>query len=110
MLLCALVAFAAAQSTSSKYQPGTIVAVKDHADSNGSNNSIKRYDISIKVGDKMYVVLYTPPPGTYGVQYSAGQELLVSVGSDAITYNDLLGNSRSVPIVSRGPVPKKPAR
>ena len=104
-LMCTVVAAAWAQSSSSKYQPGTILAVKDHGDSTGSNNSTKRYDLSIRVGDTIYVVLYTPPPGTYGVQYSAGQELLVSVGSDAITYNDLLGKSRKVPILSRSRVP-----
>ena len=108
--MCAVVPSAAAQLTSSKYQPGTIMAVKDHVDSNGSHNSIKRYDISIKVGDTMYVVLYTPPPGTYGVQYAAGQDLLVSVGSNSITYNDLLGNSRKVPILSRSTMPKKTAQ
>jgi hypothetical protein len=101
VLICTVVASASAQSNSSKYQPGTIMAVKDHADSTGSNNSTKRYDISIRVGDTLYVVLYTPPPGTFGVQYSAGQELLVSVGGNEITYNDLLGKSRKVPILSR---------
>src|SRR5262245_27498396 len=104
-LMCAVVASAAAQSNSSKYQPGTIMAIKDHADSTGSNDSTKRYDISIRVGVTIYVVLYTPPPGTYGVQYSAGQELLVSVGSNEITYNDLLGKSRKVPILSRSTAP-----
>ena len=73
----------------------------------GPNDSTKRYDISIKVGNTVYVVLYTPPPGTYGFQYSAGQDMLVSVGNKTITYNDLLGNSRQVPIVSRSPVPAK---
>jgi hypothetical protein len=92
------------QSSSSKYQPGTIMLVKDHLD---PNDSTKRYDVSIKVGNTMYVVLYTPPPGTYGFQYSAGQDLLVSVGNKTITYNDLLGNSRKVPILSRSPAPAK---
>lgn len=86
------------------------MAVKDHLDPNNPNNPnnpTKRYDVSIKVGNTMYVVLYTPPPGTYGFQYSAGQDLLVSVGDKTITFNDLLGNSRKVPIVSRSPVPAK---
>jgi hypothetical protein len=106
-LMCAAAACVLGQSTSSKYQPGTIMAVKDHLD---PNDSTKRYDISIKVGNTMYVVLYTPPPGTYGFQYSAGQDLLVSVGNKTITYNDLLGNSRKVPIESRSPAPAKSAQ
>ena len=106
-LTCAVAASVLGQSTSSKYQPGTIMAVKDHLD---PNDSTKRYDVSIKVGNTMYVVLYTPPPGTYGFQFSAGQDLLVSVGDKTITYNDLLGNSRKVPIVSRSPAPAKSAQ
>ena len=103
-LMCIGAASVLGQSSSSKYQPGTIMAVKDHLD---PNDSTKRYDVSIKVGNTMYVVLYTPPPGTYGFQYSAGQDLLVSVGNKTIRFNDLLGNSREVPIVSRSPVPSK---
>ena len=103
-LMCAAAVSVLGQSRSSKYQPGTIMAVKDHID---PNDSTKRYDVSIKVGNTMYVVLYTPPPGTYGFQYSAGQDMLVSVGNKTITYNDLLGNSRTFPIVSRSPVPAK---
>ena len=106
MLLCAA-AICAAGQTSSKYQPGTIMAVTPHQTSEVSNSSVKTYDISLKVGNTMYVVLFTPPPGTVGVQYSAGQELLVSVGSSSITYNDMLGNSRNVPIVSRKSLPEK---
>jgi hypothetical protein len=41
------------------------------------------------------------------VQYRAGLSLLVLVGSKTITFNDILGNSRKVPILSRKPVPPK---
>jgi len=103
-LMCATSASVLGQSSSSKYQPGTIMAIKEHLD---PNDSTKRYDVSIKVGNTMYLVLYTPPPGTYGFQYSAGQDLLVSVGNKTITYNDLLGNSRKMPILSHSPAPAK---
>ncbi len=89
------------QSSASKYQPGTIMAVKPHQGATGEGSSVVRYDISVRVGDTVYVVLFTPPPGTYGVQYSAGRELLVLVESKTITFNDMLGNSRKVPILSR---------
>jgi hypothetical protein len=55
----------------------------------------------------VYVVLYTAPPGTYGVEYAAGDEMLVLVGSKTITYNDILGNSRKAPILSRRAVSEK---
>jgi hypothetical protein len=105
-LMCAVVASAVGQSTSSKYQPGLIMSVKEHPEPSGST-SPKRYDIALKVGNTIYSLLYTPPPGTYGFQYSAGQEMLVSVGPKTITYNDMLGRSRTVPIVSRSAAPEK---
>jgi hypothetical protein len=37
------------------------------------------------------------------VRYAAGRELLVLVGKQTLTYNDLLGQSYEVPIVSRKP-------
>jgi len=40
----------------------------------------------------------------------AGEELLVLVGSKTITYNDILGNSRKVPILSRKAVSEKRAQ
>jgi len=107
LLMCAVVASAVAQSTSSKYQPGLIMSVKEHPDPSGTSTSPKRYDIALKVGNTVYSLLYTPPPGTYGFQYSAGQEMLVSVGPKTITYNDMLGRSRTVPIVSRSAAPER---
>jgi hypothetical protein len=37
------------------------------------------------------------------VKYAAGRELLVLVGKKTITYNDMLGQSTDVPIVSQKP-------
>ena len=82
-----------------KYQPGTIVAVQ--AEQAQPNDSPAHYKITLKVSNTDFVVLFTPPPGTYGVQFAVGDELLVSVGSTTITFNDMLGNSREVPILSR---------
>jgi hypothetical protein len=110
-LLCAALAQANGQVSSSKYQPGyqpgTILSVKPHPATNGADSSTIRYDISLRVGNTVYVVLYTPPAGTYGVQYAAGDEMLVLVGSKTITYNDILGNSRKAPILSRKTVSDK---
>ncbi len=94
------------QSVKPAYQSGTIVAVKTHQATAAVDPSVTRYDISIKVRDTVYVVLYTPPPGTYGSQYVTGMDMLVLVGDKAITYNDMLGVSREVPIVSRTKAPE----
>jgi hypothetical protein len=55
------------------------------------------------VGDTIYVVLYTPPLGELPPKYARGHELLVLVGKNTITYNDMLGRSLQVPIESQRP-------
>jgi len=93
------------QSAKPTYQTATIVDVKAHQDSAASASSVSRYDISIQLKNEIYVVLYTPPPGTYGNQYMKGMDMLVLVGDKTITYNDMLGVSREVPILSRMKAP-----
>jgi hypothetical protein len=39
--------------------------------------------------------------GSGTVKYVAGRQLLVHVGKNTITYNDILGRSQEVPIVSQ---------
>lgn len=88
-----------------KYEVATITEVKPHQASGVSSASdVTSYDVSVKVGDTIYVVLYTPPLGEITVRYVAGRELLVSVGKNTITYNDILGQSFEVPIQSKRPV------
>jgi hypothetical protein len=53
------------------------------------------------VGDTIYVVLYTTPFGELPPKYAAGRDLLVFIGKDTITYNDILGRSLQVPIESQ---------
>jgi hypothetical protein len=100
------------QSTSN-YQVGTITEVKTHQDAGGATTGPASYDVSVKVGDTVYVVLYTPPLGEQTVKYVAGRELLVLVGKRTIRYNDILGQSFDVPIESQKsaakPKPAKPA-
>jgi hypothetical protein len=98
------------QSTS-KYQVGTITEVKIHQDAGGGATNAASYDVSLKVGDTIYVVLYTPPLGQETVKYAAGRDLLVFVGKRSIRYNDILGQSFDVPIESQKPAAKpKPAK
>ena|ERR1700727_3474148 len=90
--------------TPAKYVPGTITAVKTHQEKADASSSVTRYDISVKVGNTVYVVLYTPSPGTYGAQYSTGTDLLVLVGDKTITFNQVSGVSKAVPIISQSTV------
>ena len=90
----------------SKYEVATITDVKPHQAADNKPSDPVRYDVSVKVADTVYLVLYTDTLGTRTVKYAGGRELLVCVGKDAITYDDILGRSQQVPIISREPVTK----
>jgi hypothetical protein len=89
--------------SASKYQVGTITEVRTHQTAQVGASDAVSYDVSVKVGDTIYVVLYTPPLGEETVKYVAGRELLVLVGKSTIRYNDVLGRSCEVPIESQRP-------
>jgi hypothetical protein len=99
-LMCFTVFPAFGQSTT-KYQVGTITEVKVHHTAGSGASDRVSYDVSVKVGDTIYVVLYTPALGEETVKYAAGRDLLVLVGKNTITYNDILGQSHKVPIESQ---------
>ena len=91
----------------SKYEVATITGVKQHQTAGDKAASgPTQYEISSRVGDTIYVVLYTDTLGTSTVKYAAGRQLLVHVGKDTITYNDILGQSHEVPIISQQPATK----
>jgi hypothetical protein len=100
--LCLLTFPALCQSTS-KYQVAIITDVKPREVRGDSASDPARYDVSVKVGDTIYVVLYTQPLGELPAKYATGHELLVLVGKNTITYNDMLGRSLQVPIESQRP-------
>jgi hypothetical protein len=106
LLLVFLTMFPAFGQSTSKYQVGTITEVKAHQAAGSGAPDVASYDVSVKVGDTIYVVLYTPPLGEITVKYAAGRDLLVLVGKDKITYNDILGQSYDVPIESQKPAAK----
>ena len=98
--------FSAFSQSTSKYQVGTITEVKTHLTDASRASDAVSYDVSVKVGDTIYVVLYTPPLGEETVKYSAGRDLLVLVWKSTIRYNDILGQSFEVPIESQKPAAK----
>ena len=89
------------QEHHSKWRVGTIMAVAAH---NTDSSEVHKYDVSIKVGRTMYVVLYAPPDGTDKITHRAGLDLLVSVGAKTMAFNNLLGRKIEVPILSRKPM------
>ena len=100
--LCLLTLPAFCQSAS-KWHIAMITDVKPRQAAGDSASGPATYDVSVKVGDTMYVVLYTQPLGELPAKYVTGHELLVLVGKNTITYNDILGRSLQVPIESQRP-------
>jgi len=88
------------QSTA-HYQVAVIVDVKPHQIA--ADKDSPKYDVSLKIDGTVYVVLYTPPLGMATVKFARGRNLLVVVGEKTISYNDILGQSFEVPIISRRP-------
>ena len=103
VVVLSLLTFPALCQPASKYQVGLITDVKPRQAAAGGASDHASYDVSVKVGDTVYVVLYTQPLGELPAKYATGRELLVLVGTDTITYNDMLGRSLQVPIESQKP-------
>ena len=105
---------AAHGQSSSQYQSGLILEVKEHPGAEIPATEkmppIKRYDISVQVKDVVYVILFTPRPGMHGFQTLAGMDLLVRVQDKIMFFNDILGRSMSAPIISQHPAAPKPSQ
>jgi hypothetical protein len=86
-LVCTLLAvFPAFGQSSSKYQVATITEVKTHQAAGRGVSNAASYDVTVKVGDTIYVVLYTPPLGEETVKYADRARPARACGE---TYNSL---------------------
>ena len=103
ILVITAVLSALCQCQSSTYQPGTITAVTLHPNAPGEPD-IARYDVTLKVGNNIYVVLYSPPQGENAVEYAAGMEILVLVENNSIRFSKL-GTTGEAPIERREALP-----
>jgi hypothetical protein len=107
VLICAVVSVSALGQTSAPdYRRGTIVAVTAHHDVPGeSGRDVARYDVSVKVGNTVYVVLFTPLNGSNTVEYSTGLDMLFLVGDDTLTFNSMVSGKTEMPILRRETTP-----
>jgi hypothetical protein len=110
LLLCTAIAPAVCQTGSSKYEPGTILAVERHQAA-ASDNDTTRYDVTVRIGDAVYVVLFTPAYGSNTVEFSEGLELLFSVGKDTLTMATpgKREENTALPILRTTKLPPQPA-
>lgn len=107
-LLCLASIQVLGQTSSPKYQPGTITAVTVHQLTPGEQPSdVVKYDLAIRIGDTNYMVLYSPPNGAKTVEYAAGLDFLFLVGSETLTVNRGPSGSIELPILRREELPAK---
>ena len=105
LLVCSVTLPLFCQPPSPNPQVATIMAVNLHQKGaeNGSR-AVIQYDVSLRVDDAVYVVLFTPPNGSTTVEYSEGMNVVVQVGTQSIKFTKL-GRTSEVPIVRRESVP-----
>jgi len=108
LCLALLVRPSVCQTPSENYQRGTIVAVVHHAGAGDPKPGEAQYDVSVRVGDTVYVCLYSPPNGANLVEYSAGSDLLVSIKDTTLTFPSKLTGTTTVPIIRKEALPAKP--
>ena len=107
-LICMSALSILGQMRSSKYQPGTITAVTVHQSAPGEKSGdVTRYDVSVKVRNVVYVVLFTPLHGDNIVEHSPGFEMLFLVGDKTLKFNSKGGRSVEVPILRSETLPEE---
>ncbi len=105
LLVCLVTLPSFCQAPSPNPQVATITAVTLHP-KNAENGDppMAQYDLSLKVGDTVYLVLFTPASGSTAVKYSVGMNVVVQVGSESIKFTKL-GQTHEVPILRRESAP-----
>ena len=99
-LICISALSTLGQTRSSKYQPGTITAVTVHQSAPGEKSGdVTRYDVSVKVRNVVYVVLFTPLHGDNIVEHSPGFEMLFLVGDKTLKFHSKGSRTMEVPIL-----------
>jgi hypothetical protein len=88
-----------------KYQVCTVTAVKPQAGDQQSS----RYEISLKAGETIYVVIYAPP-NQAPMNYLVGHPIMCAVEKQSINFRDPMGRLTTLPILRQTPAsaPSKP--
>jgi hypothetical protein len=107
VFVCLITIPLSCQTPSSNPQVATITAVNVHQkDAENSVRAVTRYDVSLKIGNTVYVALFTPPSGVSVVEYAVGMNVVVMVGTNSITFTKL-GTTSEMPILGREDLPAK---
>jgi hypothetical protein len=82
-----------------------VTEVKAHQDTATQGSpQVQRYDVSIRAGKTIYVVLFTPANNSKTIEYAQGHEFVCLIKPKTIQCNDLLGRNVEAPIIQRKPV------
>jgi hypothetical protein len=92
------------------WQAGTVVQVKAHEGTSGDNGAAKQCDVSIQVGKKIYLTLYTLKKGDPDFKNYVGMSRMVLIEGDTLTLRDLLGRPHLLKIVSSKDAPEAKAK
>jgi hypothetical protein len=87
-------------ATDKTWQPGTVTQVKAHQVSSTEKDAAKQYDVSVQVGQKIYVTSYKMKDDEPDLQLYVGMARMVLIDGETLTFNDLLGHPHSMKIVS----------
>jgi hypothetical protein len=105
ILICICALASLGQTSSAKWQPGTITAVDVHQNAPGDVGDATRYDVSVKIRNVTYVVLYSPRSGDNSVEYYRGLETLFLPGSDTLSFNSKTSGTIKMPILRQETLP-----
>jgi hypothetical protein len=91
----------------SGWQQGIILSVKKHSDQQNTDSNMSSYDISVRAGTTIYLILYTAPRNSSMVEYRVGADILVKDKGGTLMFHDLQGKTHSVRIVRREPITER---
>jgi len=86
------------------WHSGTIIEVKAHEAASGTDE-IKQYDVTVKIGKKIYVASYVPENNQPELEYYVGMARIMQVDGDTLKVNDLLGRTHALKILSSKDAP-----
>ncbi len=80
------------------WQPGTMLQVKAHEPESNADTG-EQYDVSIKVGGRIYRALYTQKKEDPDLKDYVGMSRMVLIEEETLKFNDLLGHTHSLRIL-----------
>lgn len=108
-MMCFFIARASGQDKKD-WRSGTLIQVKAQEPASGDNASEKRYEVTVQVGQKIYVASHTSKDGEPDLEYYVGMARMVLIDGDTLTFSDLLGHSHSMRIISSKDAPATPEK